>query len=115
MKAGRMRYNVTIKRATITRGAAGGMVETWNNLLENIPCEVAYLSGREFRAANQIQAEQTIFFRFRYDDADGDGMLRTDKIEHRGILYDIVDMREIGRRNILEVRAKQNNKQGVQV
>lgn len=61
-----MRERVTIQRATVTKDALGGDVETWAALYQSVPAEVRYLSGREALEAQRISATASLFVTIRY-------------------------------------------------
>lgn len=103
MDAGRLDRRAVIQRATVTRDAYGGAKETWEDW-KTLACEVRGLSGREFWAAAQTQAERVLVFRFRFLSASG--VTTADRIRYEGDDYDILDIRELGRREVLEVRAQ---------
>lgn len=65
MRAGRLRQLITIQSRTEVKGAAGGRSYTWATFA-TVRAEVAGISGREYLAAQQIQAEITHRVLIRY-------------------------------------------------
>ncbi len=101
VRIGRMDRKITIRKRIITRDSIGGAVETWQNVA-TVPAEKLDIAGREFIAAQQVNAEITTKFRIRY---------RSDirpvwRISYDGRDYDIVSVAELGRRKWLEIMAK---------
>jgi len=66
--AGHMRHRITIESSAQSRDEWGGVIETWSHVAE-VWGEVRPLSGREFVAAQAVQAGVTarITIRFRSD------------------------------------------------
>ena len=86
LNAGRLRHRITIDEPTETQDAITGAVTvTWAPLWESVPAEIVPRSGREFLAAQQLQAEVTtaITFRFRC------GLTPKLRIRHGARIYNI--------------------------
>lgn len=64
--APRLRHVVTLQRYTSGQGSAGGEVKEWTDLGER-RAGVEPISGREWFAAQQFNAETTIRVVLRYD------------------------------------------------
>lgn len=56
ISAGRLRHRVTIEKLTVGRDSIGGVTEVWSPFATRW-AEVAPLRGREFFAAEQVNAE----------------------------------------------------------
>lgn len=65
MRAGTLRHRVTIQQKSVTRDSYGAEVVTWTDL-DTVWAAVEPLSGREYLAALQTQAEVTTRIRLRY-------------------------------------------------
>lgn len=82
--AGRLRHRVTIEEPTETQNATTGAIAvTWSALWTNVPAEVAPRSGREFLAAQQLQAEVSTLITFRWRD----GLTPKMRIVHGARIY----------------------------
>ena len=67
LDAGRLRHRITIEQPTETQDATTGAVTvTWAPLWVNVPAEIVPRSGREFLAAQQMQAEVSTLITFRW-------------------------------------------------
>lgn len=62
----RLRHRGTIEQKTSTRDEWGGTIEAWEAFAENVPAEIVPLSGREFVAAQAVQAGVTTRITIRY-------------------------------------------------
>lgn len=65
MRAGRLNRYVTIQRRVETQNATGEVVWTWVDVC-SVWAEIAAVSGREFFAAQQVQAMVTHAITIRY-------------------------------------------------
>jgi SPP1 family predicted phage head-tail adaptor len=65
VRAGELRHRVTIQGRTITRNSYGEEKVDWMPVA-TVWAEVTDLSGREYFAAQQVQAEVTTRIRIRY-------------------------------------------------
>lgn len=65
MRAGTLRHRVTIQQKAVTRDSYGAEVVTWQDVATTWGA-VEPLSGREYLAALQTQAEVTTRIRLRY-------------------------------------------------
>lgn len=101
MRAGPLDRRIVIKAPVTTSDAMGGPVVTYTTLA-TVWAEKKDTGGREFMAAQQVNAEVTTQFRIRY---------RSDVTpEHRvtcdGLDYDILYVNELGRRDGLMLMAR---------
>ena len=85
MLSPKLRHRVTLAGLTQTRDQWGGVVETWQPLVANLPAEIVPLSGREFIAAQATQAGVTTRITIRYRGGVAPAM----RIEHDGDIYNI--------------------------
>ena len=98
---------IEIQRPSVTRSAKGENETTWGPLPATDPeptkawARVAQRSAREFFTADQTVAERRLGFtlRFRSD------IEVTDRLLYGGQIYDIQAIREVGRRQWLELHA----------
>lgn len=65
MEAGNLRHRITIQKPGMTRNAYNQPVDTWDTVA-TVWAAVEPLRGREFYAAQQINAEATVRVRIRY-------------------------------------------------
>ena len=79
LSAGRLRDRVTIQTKSITRDAYGAEVVTWA-ALATVWASVESLSGREYMAAQQINAERVQRVVIR----DRDDVMPHMRVTHRG-------------------------------
>jgi SPP1 family predicted phage head-tail adaptor len=103
MRAGNLDRRLSLRHLVLgTQGAAGDYpdqsyteyAEVWGGKQE--------ISGREFFAAQQKDAERTVRFTIRHRT----DMLSTDRIVCEGIDYDITHIAEVGRREGLHIFAR---------
>ncbi|MES2157600.1 MAG: phage head closure protein [Pseudomonadota bacterium] len=97
MKAGPLDRTVTIQRVTLVDDGYGS-VETWADWA-TVPAQVVQQGGREFFAAAAVQAEQRVLFRLRWLD----GVTVLDRVSYSGRAHNIIDVKELGRREGTEL------------
>jgi SPP1 family predicted phage head-tail adaptor len=100
MKAGRLDRRIELQRRTLTLNAQRENIESFATYA-TVWASKADLLGREFFAAQQVQAEAITKFQIRYRD----DVLLTDRIVCNDITYDLKNVAEIGRREGLEILA----------
>ena len=66
MDAGLMRHRIRIQKQTSTRNKLGELVDSWEDVA-NVRASINPLSGRDFMAAMQDQAEVTHKVTIRYN------------------------------------------------
>jgi SPP1 family predicted phage head-tail adaptor len=67
LDAGRLRHRVTIERPVETQDPETGAISiAWEAVWSDVPAAVEPRSGREFLAAQQLQAEISTLITFRY-------------------------------------------------
>lgn len=57
MQPGKLRHRVNIQAKSPSQDDYGEPIDEWVNVWENVPAQIEDLSGREYWAAQQIQAE----------------------------------------------------------
>lgn len=86
MLAHKLRHRVTIQRLDVSFDSnAGAQSETWVDFCKNEPAEIYPLSGREFIAAQAVQAGVSTRFVLRWRDDLTESM----RIVHKGKYYNI--------------------------
>lgn len=89
MRAGVLRHRVDIEEFGVTLDSNGAQVEAWDSILTSdeplLPAEIVPLSGREFVAAQAVQAGVTTRITIRWR-ADVKPAMR---VVHDGDLYNI--------------------------
>lgn len=89
MRAGALRHRVDIEEFGVALDSEGAQVEEWNSILSSdeplLPAEIVPLSGREFVAAQAVQAGVTtrITIRWRSD------VKPSMRVVHDGGIYNI--------------------------
>lgn len=98
MRAGKLDRRVTIRRATVTYDAFNNQVETWADVA-TVWAQQRPSRGSERFTAQEIAgaAVMTFHMRFRSD------LTIKDRIQYDGREWDIADVREIGRRVVIEI------------
>ena len=101
MDAGKLDRRISIERAFATTDAVGGEVLSWLPL-RTVWAEVRQISDGERWRAAEVSAFATTRFTVRWDD---DAVEETDRILYDGGVYEIVGIKEIGRRVGQEITA----------
>lgn len=102
-KSGQMDRRITIRRATVTKNDLGENVESWSDLATVWSAKEDIRDGERF-AAQQTAAEITTRFRIRYSPTVAD-VNPKDRLLYGEQTYGIVAVKEIGRRDGLEITA----------
>ncbi|MBA3562893.1 MAG: phage head closure protein [Gammaproteobacteria bacterium] len=89
MQAGRLRHRVDIQRPLELLDEAGQPEVTWVNQAESVPASIEPISGREFFAAQQVQADATTRIRIRYRPGLTEKMRAVHTMDGLTELYDI--------------------------
>lgn len=103
MDAGKLDRRITIRRATVAADAMNEPVETWADHL-CIWAAKRDVSDRERLQAAEYGATITARFTIRWS-ASSSGIGPKDRISYGGREYDILGIKEIGRREHLEITA----------
>lgn len=86
MLAARLRHRVNIQALTVDQDTeTGAQIEAWTDISTNTPAEVWPMSGREFIAAQSIQAGISTKITIRYQE----GIEPTMRVVHEGLNYNI--------------------------
>lgn len=100
MRAGKLDRTIAIQRSTHTIDETGNPVFNWPNLA-TLRAEVVQSSTEEFMRGFGASDETVIVFRTRYLD----GVTTADRISYSGRFHNIKEVKELGRRDGLEIRA----------
>lgn len=91
IRTGLLRRRITIEQNTPVKDAAGGLTDNWT-AFATIWASKADLRGREFQAAQQVNAEITTEWIIRWLD----GLKRDMRISYRGEVFNIRHIGEFG-------------------
>jgi SPP1 family predicted phage head-tail adaptor len=105
MRAGKLDRTIAIERQTETVNAAGSVASTWTNIA-TVRAELIQASAREFLEAHGETESTTIVFLVRYVA----GITTDDRVTYAGATFDLVEIKEIGRRRGLELRCERIRK-----
>jgi SPP1 family predicted phage head-tail adaptor len=94
MEAGGMRERITIWAPNSAQDAYGAPVKTLTKVLDSRAAFEPML-GREMFAAKAVESHIEVKFRMRYRA----GVLNNYKVEHEGLLYDILSAVNVNGRN----------------
>lgn len=94
MEAGRLDRRITIQRAIKTTDELGGHVLTWGDHA-TVWAEVLPISDGERWRAQEVAAHVTTRFRIRWG---GSGVTVEDRVVYDDRTYELVAVKEIGRR-----------------
>ena len=100
MRAGKLDRRITIRRYTTTRNDFGEDIRAWSDVA-TVWAQQRPNRGAERFAAQQIVGSRVLTFHIRYR-AD---LTTADRIYYNDREYNIVDVREIGRRVVTEFDA----------
>ncbi|MBM3089257.1 phage head closure protein [Ensifer sp. T173] len=100
MRAGKLDRTITIERQTETIAPSGSVSNGWTPVA-TIRAEVVQQSANEFLSGFGEAENSTIIFRLRYVP----GITTADRVTYNGTAYDLEEIKEIGRRRGLELRA----------
>ncbi|WP_249225608.1 phage head closure protein [Tardiphaga alba] len=95
-----MDATIVVQRVATTRNAAGTPVETWSDLV-TLRAQVIQSSTEEFiRGAGAQDLTATVFRTWFYP-----GISNADRIVCAGETYDVKEIKELGRRQGMDIRA----------
>lgn len=103
MDAARLDRRIALRRATVSANAFNEQVETWATLA-TVWAHVAPVSDGERLRAGQTLASKLNRFTIRYS-ATAATVDPRDRIQYEGRDYDIHAVKEVGRRQFLEITA----------
>lgn len=99
MRAGRLRHRVDVQAKVVTRDAVGGESISWATIAA-VWAEVQPLSGREYVAMRQAQADVAVRVRMRYVVGVNPAM----RVVHGAAVYNILEVIDVaGRKRDLEL------------
>lgn len=99
MRAGRLRHSVTLQSKSVSRDAAGGESIMWTTFA-TVWAEVQPLSGREYVAMRQAQADVAVRVRMRYVAGVNPAM----RVVHGSAIYNVLEVIDVwGRQRELEL------------
>lgn len=99
MRAGKLNRTITIQRFTSTVDDYGTPVEAWTDVA-TVRAQIVQQSTEEFIRGFGASDETVIIFRIRWLDT----ITNADRIAYGGINHNLKEVKEIGRRNGLELR-----------
>jgi SPP1 family predicted phage head-tail adaptor len=101
IRAGKLDRRLTIQRKAVTTSPSGEEIETWSDVAV-VWGEARPVPGDEKFGDQQLIASSLMTFRIRWRT----DLVVTDRISYWNKIWDILDIREIGRREGLEIDAK---------
>lgn len=99
MRAGKLDRSITIQRFTSTVEEYGTPSQSWTDVA-TMRAQIVQASTEEFIRAFGASDETVIVFRLRWLA----GVLLADRISYEGKLFNLKEIKEIGRRKGLELR-----------
>lgn len=102
MRAGDLDRSVTIQSATSAQDAVGQPIQTWSDVATGIAAKVSPMRGAETFNNSQPIGYMTATFRIRYRT----GITVENRVVYNGRNWDILDVRELGRREGIEIDAR---------
>ena len=99
MRAGKLDREIVVQRGTEASDEFGGISFTWSDLVP-LRAQLVQASTEEFMRNYGPDAEALTIFRTRYFD----GITTADRVVYAGEIHDIRELKEIGRREGLEIR-----------
>lgn len=99
MRAGKLYKRIEIERFASTVDDFGTETEAWTPVA-SVRAQVIQSSTEEFMKAFGTTAESAIVFRIRHRD----GIVLADRVVYGGQAYDLKEIKELGRREGLELR-----------
>lgn len=103
MEAGKLDRRITLERYTTTYNEFNEPVEAWTTL-GRVWASKRDVSDRERVAAAEVSAEISTRFQIRYSSTVAD-LSPKDRLTYEGRIYNISAVKEIGRREGLEISA----------
>jgi SPP1 family predicted phage head-tail adaptor len=100
MRAGKLDRVIVLQRSTYEPDEFGSPVYSWTDLA-TLRAEIVQASTEEFMRAFGANDETATIFRTRYVD----GITTADRVTYRGVVHNIKELKELGRREGLEIRA----------
>jgi SPP1 family predicted phage head-tail adaptor len=105
MRAGKLDRRITIQRATETRDGFNNVTLTWpGTVIATVWASKEDVRDSERFSSQEVGAEITTRFQIRWS-SDVENVNPKDRVVYDGRPYDIVAVKEIGRREGLEITA----------
>lgn len=102
IEAQKLDQRVTFMRLATGQDTDGSVKQEWVASQENVPAEIAESGGREALRAGQMVPQFDLLIKVRYRDS----VSRADRVLYRGQLFDIQNIKRLGRLEGLEIIAK---------
>lgn len=99
MRAGKLDRVITIERVASTVDDYGTPVEGWSTVA-TVRAQLVQSTLSEFMAAGGASSETSTVFRVRYLD----GLTLADRVKDGPAVFDVKEIKELGRRKWLELR-----------
>lgn len=106
MRAGKLDQSVRIEQSVSSVDDYGAPAFTWSEIA-TVPAERIDASTEEFMRDYGVSDETVVIFRIRWRD----DLTNTARLIHDGLVFDIKQLREIGRRKGLDVRCVSTGEQ----
>jgi SPP1 family predicted phage head-tail adaptor len=100
MRAGKLDRSIIIERKAETVKPSGAVVSAWT-IVATVRAEIVQQSASEFLTGYGEAEAGSIIFRIRHLA----GITTADRVTYTGKVYDLKEIKEIGRRRGLELRA----------
>lgn len=101
LNIGNMDRRITIERETETVKPSGSIVKTWTTVA-TVWAEILQHTASEFFTAYGEVETGSVIFRVRFRP----GITTADRVTHDGVAYGLKEIKEIGRRDALELRGE---------
>lgn len=95
MRAGDLRHQIEIQRYTETSNDFGEVIEAWNTI-NTVKANITPLSGKEYYASKQVNAETTHQVFIRYIS----GLKPADRVVFNGRVFNILSIINYKEKNI---------------
>lgn len=95
MDSKKLNQQITIQTKTTTRGTSGEVIETWTDTLTGIWAGFITTGGREYYAAQKLNAETTAVISMWYVS----GITVTNRIKYGTRIFDILHVNNVGEAN----------------
>ncbi|WP_313193702.1 phage head closure protein [Shinella zoogloeoides] len=99
MRAGKLDKTITLQRFTSTVDDYGTPIETWTDLA-TVRAQIIQATTEEFMKGWGASTEAATVFRIRHMD----GITPADRVTYQGRAYDLKEIKELGRREGLDLR-----------
>lgn len=99
MRAGKLDKTITIERHAVTVDHYGTQTEGWS-VIATVRAQLVQSTTEEFMRSFGSTGETAVIFRIRHRD----GLKAADRVTTQGQTYDVKELKELGRREGLELR-----------